>query len=677
RRQADGTLIFLGRADRQVKIRGFRIEPGEIQAALLAHDGVDAAAVIARDGQLLAYVSGAEHDDAVLRRHLAQRLPDYMLPAIITPLAALPLTANGKLDEAALPRPARQGAAYRAPESEAERLLCQLMAEVLGVERVGPDDNFFALGGDSLSATRLLARLRAGLAPTLGLDTLFQAACVSELARHCHGAGPAGLPIAVTSKTRARLSFAQERLWFLDQLQGDSREYHIPDARRLRGPLDAARLTQALNAVVARHASLRTYFVQENGAVRQAVRPLVPLSLPLVDLSLLGETERQAALRQAMADEWETRFDLGAGPLLRASLLRLAPDDHVLLRTCHHLIADGWSMALFERELWHCYQNDALAPLPLQYPDFAEYQRDHADTDAVALAYWRRQLSGAPALLTLASDRPRPPVQHYQAGWVRARLDGAVMRDMARLLADAPGTTPYMVLLALWALLLGRESGQDDVVIGSPCASRPFAALESVIGLFVNTLALRVRLAQEQSFAMLLAQVRQTCLDAYRHQDVPFERLVEALAPRRDLGHAPLFQAMLAMQNLPDPATPPAELTVEALTDQVHKVRFDVELHVQPNGDALELCWIYKRELFDTLRVTRWSERFERLAAQALAAPDTRLEELGLLSDAERHAVVELPNQTRAAIAPQPLHALFEASAQGRPEALALSGHTL
>ncbi|WP_157696257.1 amino acid adenylation domain-containing protein, partial [Caballeronia temeraria] len=631
---ADGSLEFFGRNDHQVKIRGFRIELGEIEAQLASHAAVREAVVIARarqqdaqDQQLVAYVTlAAEIDASALREYLDSRLPDYMVPSAFVVLDVLPLTPNGKLDRRALPDPQWQDlAAYVAPRSSLEASLAQCFADVLGLERVSVFDNFFALGGHSLLATQLVSRLREALSVEVPLRKLFDAPSVASLAealeespRHV-----SALPAlhAIERPAHLPLSFAQERLWFLEQLNPGQSTYHIPIALRLNGTLDVRAFQAALNELVARHESLRTSFVQHDGQAVQHIAAELELPLPLIELDTLAQADEVRRLAQAEASR---PFDLQHGPLLRAQLLRLAEDQHVLLFTMHHIISDGWSTGVLVRELGACYtaalRNEpiALAPLAVQYADYTLWQRDWlagAELERQT-QYWRNQLAEL-APLDLPTDRPRPA----QISGRGATLPFALSPELSQrlhTLAQQEGVTPFMLLLAVFQTLLARLSGQSDVAVGSPIANRTHAQIEPLIGLFVNTLVLRADLSGSPSLRSLLAQVRDTTLAAYAHQDLPFEKLVEALAPVRDISRTPLFQVMFVLQNAPMQAFALPGLTLELLPAAEAGAKFDLTLSLTHTQEGLTGTFSYATDLFDEITITRLGARFTSLLEQAL-----------------------------------------------------------
>lgn len=686
--KANGTLEFLGRADQQVKVRGFRIELGEIESSLKAHPDVGNAAVIVRedtagDKRLVAYLvpaNGTAPDADMLRRNLSLHLPDYMLPSAFVILEKLPLTPNGKLDRRALPAPDHTTQSYRGPRTPEEEILCAVFADVLGLERVGVDDNFFSLGGHSLLATRLVSQIRATVGRDLPLRTLFEAPTVAQLAPHLQRAEKSRTALVREPRLAiVPVSHGQKRLWFLDQLEGSSVQYNMPEALRLRGVLDLTALSRAINTIVARHESLRTHFGQANGEPFQIIEPELTIDLPVEDLSRFDEEQQREQVFAAFRHEWEQAFDLSKGPLLRMRLLRLSPGDHILLRTFHHIVSDGWSQAVFNREFMILYgafhegQESPLAPLPIQYADFALWQRKWLDDEALErdLDYWRAKLEGIPELLELPKDRPRQGRRTYSAEFCALTIPTARVAALKQL-SHAGHSTLYMSLLAALAVLLHRYSGQTDIVVGSPIANRQEAQLEQLIGFFVNSLIMRVQPEPEKSFRELLTAVRGTALEAYLHQDVPFERLVEELSPERHLNAAPIFQVVFALQNAPFDAHELKGLNVEPIGSPELRVRIDLEVHAVERDGVIELLWIYGRDLFDRWRIEQMARHYLRVLDAVVATPGQAIENIELLSPEERQQILEEWNSTAHDVRPVTFTELFEEQAERTPNSPAL-----
>ncbi|HEX8584678.1 MAG TPA: amino acid adenylation domain-containing protein, partial [Allosphingosinicella sp.] len=561
--RADGELEYLGRLDQQVKVRGFRIEPGEIEAALLAHPAVSQAAVVIRTdtaagAQLVGYLVPAEGCElpppAELKEQLRRTLPDHMIPTFFVALDGLPLSPNGKLDRKALPSPELQSDSrvYHAPTTPEEEQLALLFAEILGVERVGRNENFFELGGHSLLATGLAVRIRQLFGLNLPLRAIFEAPTPAGLAARLGTLEAASDAIEPADRRKALpLSFTQERLWFLDQLGGTGGAYHVPMAATIAGPLDVAALGHAFTDLIARHEVLRTRFAEAGeGAVQRIDAPWT--------LALAAEDVEPALVEARLVEFVRRPFDLQNDRLLRVALFRVAPERHVLAVVLHHIVTDGWSMGVMMREVGLLYaahlfgRPSPLAPLPVQYADWAVWQRSQLQGEKLErqLGWWREKLAGAPAALDLPTDRPRPAVQSF-AGDIHRFTVPAELAGQLQALARREGATLFMVLLAAYQFILSRWSGQEQIVVGTPIANRTRAEAEGLIGFFANTLALPADLAGAPTFRELLAQVRETALGAYAHQDLPFEKLVEALQPARELNRQPIFQTMFVLQNTP------------------------------------------------------------------------------------------------------------------------------
>ncbi|MFJ2744337.1 amino acid adenylation domain-containing protein [Streptomyces sp. NPDC087440] len=648
---ADGTLEFVGRADDQVKIRGFRIEPGEIEAVLAAYPGVSQAAVVVRedrpgDKQLVAYIVGEEGAGTDgLRDHAAASLPGYMVPTAFVTLDALPLTASGKLDRRSLPAPSHLSAGTgRAPRTPQEETLCGIFTELLGVEKVGIDDSFFDLGGHSLLATRLVSRVRTALDAELAIRSVFEFPTVAGLARLVADADSARslVRVATTRPEVLPLSFAQQRLWFLDRLDTDGGMYNIPLAIRLEGPLDVPTLKGALSSVVARHEALRTVFPEVDGRPRQRVLDHAELLLPVQDT----QAHELAGALEAAAGRG---FDLAAELPLRARLFRTSPEDHVLLLVLHHIAGDGWSLAPLMRDLEVAYTGGTeLAPLPVQYADYALWQREtlgsEDDPDSLIgkqLAYWTQKLAGLPEVLELPADRPRPAVASHRGGRVEWQLDADTHTALADLARES-GASLFMVLQAGLSALLSRLGAGTDIPLGTAVAGRTDDALDDLVGFFVNTLVLRTDVSGDPTFRELIERVRESDLSAFAHQDVPFDRLVEVVSPERSLARHPLFQVMLALQNTPEPDLDLPGITPSLVPVGDAPVKFDLLLDLRetfdadgrPTGITGEIE--YAADLFDPETVRALCARLGRVLAEAAADPARHVGELNLLTRDER-----------------------------------------
>jgi amino acid adenylation domain-containing protein len=692
----DGNIEYLGRNDFQVKIRGFRIELGEIEAKLAACPGVREAVVVARedvagDKRLVAYVVSQNEDAAPsiadLRERLSRDLPEYMIPSAFVSLAALPLTPNGKLDRKALPAPDQNAVAtreYEAPIGETEQAIAAIWQDLLGLDRIGRHDHFFELGGHSLLAVRLVTRLRAALGVDIALRDVFAQPTLSGLARIASNASASsqGAIIPADRNQPLPLSWAQQRLWFLDQLDHSAgAAYHIPAALRLSGDLNRAALQSSLDRIVARHESLRTTFVSIEGEPQQVIAPeSIGFALTEYDLSNLDEAAQVAAIAEQSVDEASAAFDLATGPLIRGRLLRLAEHEHVLLVTQHHIVSDGWSIGVLIQEISALYtafsqdQVDPLPALPIQYADYAAWQQQWLQGDVLQnqIDFWRTHLSGAPALLELPTDRPRPAAQSYVGDDVEVQL-APELTSALRALSQRHGVTLFMTLLAGWSALLSRLSGQDDVVIGSPIANRQRSEIEPLVGFFVNTLALRVDLSDDPSVADLLTQIKATTLGAYAHQDLPFEQVVEALQPERSLSHSPLFQALLTLDNTSANALDLPGLTLSTIDASQKTAQFDLALSLSEAATGLVGKMVYATDLFDRATVERMLTQWTTLLEAMVADDAQHVSRLPLLTENERTQVVTTFNATQMAYPKnQPIHALFEAQATRQPDAIAL-----
>jgi amino acid adenylation domain-containing protein/non-ribosomal peptide synthase protein (TIGR01720 family) len=691
----DGSIEFLGRTDRQVKLRGFRIELDEIEAALGRLAPVQEAVVLVRedrpaDRRLVAYVvtrAETRVDAEELSRQLHRELPDFMVPGAFVFLDALPLLPNGKIDRRALPAPdgarLRLDRDYVAPRTPLERQLAALWSEVLGVERVGIHDGFFQLGGHSLLATRLTSRLREELQVELPLRDVFEAHTVARLAAVVEQAGrvPAGPPIVPRERREEiPLSFAQERQWVLTQLVPDSAFYNLHAAVRIRGALDADALERSFAEIIRRHEVLRTTFPTVAGRPTPTVGGGDPFRLRHVDLTDTPAEQREAESLRHARQEVQRPFDLARGPLLRATLVRLGAAEHVLLLVMHHIVTDGWSMGVIVHEIGQLYPAFAAGrPSPLgepglQYADYAAWQRGWLQGDVLErqLDYWRGQLAELP-VLDLPTDRPRPAVQTFRGA--RLAFDLAPELSAAlESLGEAAGATPFMTLLAALQVLLGRYAGQDDLAVGTVVANRSRAEVEALIGLFLNTLVLRADLSGDPPFVDLLQRVRETCLGAYAHQDLPFEKLVDELQPERDLSRAALFQVMFTLQNLPVPELRlPDGLHLEPLMYDTEAVKFDLTLTMWKDGERFAGVWGYNTDLFERETLERVDRHFRNLLAALAAGPERRLSELALQgADEERRLLVEW-NATERNDPRDTVTGLFEARARAVPEATALA----
>jgi acyl carrier protein len=611
-----------------------------------------------------------------------------MVPAAFVPLEALPLSSSGKVDRKALPAPdgaLTATAEYVAPRNETEQRLATLWSELLHVERVGLHDNFFELGGHSLLITQVASRIRASFGVELPLPALFEAPTLEALARAVDTASRSAQTLAAPPLRPADrsgplpLSFAQQRLWFLDQLVPDSALYNVPAPLRLEGTLDTAALEHSLTELVRRHEVLRTSFPSEAGQPLQVIAPPAPLPLERVDLSALSADEREAEARRLIEAECRKPFSLARGPLLRALLLKLADTEHVLVLNLHHIVSDGWSMGVLVREVVALYEAfcqgrpSPLPELPVQYADFAAWQRQWLQGEALEaqFSYWRQQLAGAPQVLELPTDRPRPAMQSYR-GATLWRLMPAALGQALQAFCQREGVTSFMALLAGFQSLLSRYSGQTDIVVGTDIAGRTHADTEGLIGFFVNQLVMRGDLSGDPSFRELLGRARQASLGAYAHQDIPFEELVRVLNPERSLAHAPIFQVKLVLQNTPAIELKLPGLAFRGVESNTGAAKFDITLSVDETPEGLACVCDYSTDLFDAGTMARMLEHLQVLLEAAVANPDMRLSALPLLPQAERQQVLVDWNDTRVDFQDSCAHALFEAQARRTPEAPAV-----
>ncbi len=661
RRRGDGDLEYVGRRDGQVKVRGYRIEVGEVEAALMRSGHVVSCAVVARDDRLIGYAVGSG-DGAGLRDYLRRELPGHLVPSVVVWLEALPVTPSGKVDRGALPAVsgAVEGGLYRAPRDGMEQAVAELWIDLLGVSRVGLDDDFFALGGHSLLATRLVSRLGLLVGVAVGVREVFEhptlagmAARVGEL-RGLGGGSRVPAVVGVSRSGPLPLSYAQSRLWFLDRL-GDAgtgwSRYHMAQAVRLRGRLDEAALAAALSGLVARHEVLRTRVVEGVGGAEQRIDAAAPFAVARLEAGTVAAA--LAAAREFAA----ARFDLSRDWPLRVGLVRLGATDHVVVLVLHHIAGDGWSVGILAREVAALYRGLAggggavsLSGLPVQYADYAVWQRAWlgSGVEAEELGYWREALSGAPGLLRLPLDGVRPSVSRHRGASIAVRFDAGLVSRVKEL-CRAEGVTLFMALLAGFGAVLGRWSGQREVVIGTPVANRMRPELEGLIGFFVNTLALRLGLGGMPTGQALLARARAAALGGYDHQAVPFEQVVEALHPERSLSHSPLFQAMLVLQSAPGGGgLALTGLAAEELELGSLGAKFDVTLSLTEAGGALDGTLEYDADLFAAARMTRLAAQVGEVLDQLAAAPAAPVWRLALVGAAERARLLAAPGRGAA-----------------------------
>ncbi|WP_431230988.1 amino acid adenylation domain-containing protein [Mycolicibacterium psychrotolerans] len=700
---ADGELRYVGRADEQVKIRGYRIELGEVRAALAALDGVEQAVVIAREDRpgekrLVGYITG-EADPVAVRTALAERIPEYMVPAAIMVIDALPLTVNGKLDRRALPAPEFADTdSYRVATTAVEEILVGIYANVLGVQRVGVDDSFFDLGGDSLSAMRLIAAVNTGMNTRLSVRTLFEAPSVAQLTLRIGGEDDRLSPLVPMERPAAiPLSFSQNRLWFLDQLQGPSPTYNMAVGLRMQGHLNVEALGAALADVVGRHESLRTIFIAPDGVPRQVVVAAEQADFGWAVIDATDWTPTQ--LDEAVGAVALHAFDLAVEIPMQARLFRISDNEHVVVAVAHHIAADGLSMTPMVRDLGVAYvcRSAGLKPmwaeLPVQYVDYTLWQRaqfgDLDDNNSLInaqLAYWQDALSGMPERLELPADRPYPPVADQRGATTSWQWPVELQERIAQV-AREHNATSFMLVQAALALLLGKLSASTDVAVGFPIGGRRDPALDDLIGFFVNTLVLRVDVGGDPTVADLLDQVRTRSLAAYEHQDVPFEAVVERINPTRSLNHHPLVQVMLAWRNLPgetsdDIAMALGDLQVTQLPLDTHTARVDLAFSLserwthdgEPTG--IDGMVEFRTDVFDAVTIETLVARLQRVLVAMTAEPARRVSTIDVLDPAERARLDTFGNRavlTGAAPAAVSVPELFTAQVRRAPKAVALT----
>ena len=690
----DGVIEYLGRSDDQVKLRGLRIELGEIECVLREHEHVQAAAVVAcTDGQgemrLVGYVvahAGMKPEAAQLRAHLQRRLPEYMVPGTWVWLDALPLSANGKLERKRLPAPdfasRTASAPYVAPRTATEALLASIWAEVLGLERVSIDDDFFELGGHSLLATQVVARVREALNTEVPLKLIFEAPslrafavrldqspALAETAICAHHMGPGMQPA----------SFAQERLYFLSQLKPEDTAYIVPMAFELTSSVDAEALARSVEHIAQRHETLRTTFEADAEGRTVAIVHAKPLSALQLD-DLRSATDIESRVRAEMACIIATAFDLERGPLMRARLLRTADDRYVLLVAMHHIVTDAWSAGVLMREICAHYasfssgREPSYSPLPIQYGDYARWQREQiaGPRGERQIRYWKARLAGAPTTIELPTDRPRPPMQTSRGKALRRTLDIELSREIARL-SRACGVTPFMTLFAAFNVLLSRYSSQHDLVVGTPIANRTRAETESLIGFFTNTLALRTDLSGEPTFREVVARVKDATLSAYEHQDLPFEKIVEALEVPRDTSRSPVFQVLFSLDNTPASRLELTGLHARALEFEWRTAKFDLSVETTRAATGEYVCrWEFNADLYDEASIERMAQHWTALLAAACAQPDTVTGRLPLLGEQEYADLTQAPNATARELRPVPVQRLFDEVAERIPTHIAV-----
>ncbi|NQZ11222.1 MAG: amino acid adenylation domain-containing protein, partial [Algicola sp.] len=693
----EGNLEYLGRIDHQVKLRGFRIELGEIENTLAEHPKIKDVVVMVRntgsgDQQLVAYVvTDADEQDDVseLRVYLSDRLPEHMVPSAFILLAQLPLTANGKLDRKALPEPDlnTQQSVYVAPGSDLEKTVCEIWQDVLGIEQVGLNDNFFELGGHSLLAMKLVGQISQQLAVDIPIKVLFEGPVLAQFTTAILQLdGLDYRAISQVSRDAPLLtSYAQQRLWLLDQIDGSSAHYNIPESFHLSGELNLAALNLAFATIIERHESLRTCFIQnDDDQLIQIIQDRVEFELSVTDLSALGADERASALAQMVTKEAVGVFDLSRDIMMRGQVIKLATGEHTLLVTLHHIAADGWSMLILLNELSALYgaysqgEDNPLVALAVQYADYADWQRNwlRGDVLTAQMDYWALQLADLPVVHNLPLDKVRPTVQGFAGATCYSRISGEV-RDKLQRLCVANDATLFMGLHAAFSVLLARYSNETDIVVGSPTANREQSEIAGLIGFFVNTLVLRSDLSDNPNFNQLLDHSKTLLLDAYAHQQLPFEQIVEKLQPQRSLGHSPLFQVMLVLQSDQQDTLVLPGLAVSEVEQHHYVAKYDLLLSISQSEQGLSLGWGYNTDLFEARTIEAMAAHFTTLLGALLKTPQQSVFKAQMLSEADVHLQLVQYNDTHNrftdALANNPsVHQLFEAQAEQNPNAVAV-----
>jgi amino acid adenylation domain-containing protein len=658
----DGNIEFLGRIDHQVKIRGFRIELGEIENYLLKHEDIKEAVVISREDEtriqryLCAYIvqqnshGGEELTVSDLREYLLKELPDYMVPAYFIHVEKIPLTPNGKIDRKALPEPAKDmiktGAKYAAPANKTEEKIVEIWQAILGIERIGVEDDFFQLGGDSILASQCIARIREEFQVNLSLRKIFEQPLLKALSKEVINQKQEIISLKIKKVSRngdIPLSFAQERLWFLQKLDKNSMAYFVPRAIRIFGKLEVRLLERTFTELIRRHEILRTVFPTREGRPVQRILESYPFKLPLINFTGLDEKTQSEEVSLWISQEGQRPFDLEKGPLLRVSVLKLKKEEHIVVLTEHHLIHDGWTQGVLLREfiaVFTAYLEGKPSPLPelpIQYADFAFWQRDYLQGDVLKyhLDYWRKKLSGLAPFLELPSDRPRPAVISGQGG-LKISIIPSSLTAALKEFNKKENVTLFMTMLAVFNVFLYRYTGVEDLCVGTGVANRRLKEMEGMLGMVINTLALRTRVSGELSFREYLQRVKETCLEAYEHEDTPFDKIVEAVQPERSLGFTPIFQVMFSFMDTPTEnlELPGLELILEESHNRSSK--FDLNLVAVPpaeqsaeeGGGEILIEWEYNSDLFDEDTIDDMSNHYKQLLEETIHKPKLPISEL-------------------------------------------------
>ncbi|MCX2829791.1 amino acid adenylation domain-containing protein [Bacillus sp. DHT2] len=691
----DGNLEYIGRIDNQVKIRGFRIELGEIETVLGQHPMIKEVAVLARedetgDKRLVAYVVG-EGSVQDWREHVKAQLPNYMVPAHFVRMDALPLTINGKFDTKALPKwdsVVQASVEHIGPRNETEKKLVTIWSNVLCVEQstIGVHDNFFELGGHSLLATQVVSRLQELFQIKLPLSELFQYSTIEGLSQRIttllqEDKGYEIPPLQPKERgERVPLSYAQQRLWFLDQLEQNSSIYNIPTAWHLKGKWGIEALEKGYNALLRRHEVLRTVIQEINGEPMQVIKAYTKKSLQVIDLRHFSQEEKELQMKTLTQSEIETPFHLSEGPLIRTQLIIMEEEELVLLCTMHHIISDGWSMGILLDEWFAMYQafieekTVQLPPLALQYADFAQWQRDWLKDEALAqqLEYWQKELSGELPVLQLPFDSPRPAVQSYKGDTYQVTLPVALL-DKIKTFSREEDATLFMTLLAGYQGFLSRYTGQKDILVGSPIANRNYKEIEELIGFFVNTLVYRANLTEDLTFKELVTQVKEKALKAQEYQDVPFEKVVEVLQPERNASHSPIFQTMFTLQTHSRKLSKILDHSLEPIPNYMAVAKFDLTVGMEETEEGLQVAFEYNTDLFNALTIQRMAKHFENWLSEVMDSPQKSIGSLKLMSRGEEKQLLKEWNDTRVEYPTEYIiQELFEQQVAQTPEAVAL-----
>lgn len=693
----DGNIEFLGRIDQQVKIRGFRIELGEIEAILAQHPALKQTLVIDREDvpgnkRLVAYLvaqPGQVPNQSELRRFLLGKLPEYMVPTAFVLLDTIPLNPNGKVDRRALPAPDTSSLSlatdFVAPRTTKEEILAAIWGQVLGREQIGSYDNFFELGGHSLLATQVISRIRQALSVEISLQSLFAHPTIAELAEVINQHQFAGINFELqtipklVNRESIPLSFAQQRMWFWEQLQPGNSIYHVAEALHLQGDLNMEVLQQSLDAILAHHEALRTNFIIQDGNPVQVIQKPSPVELLVFNLKNYSQSQRHTQIENLLQQQTQRPFNFASDLMLRGCLLQIDQQEHILLLVMHHIASDGWSMGILWQQLAELYQAfisnqpNPLLELPIQYADYALWQRQWLRGEVLEnqLHYWQQQLAGAAPVIELPTDRPRPPIQTYQGRKQAFALPQNLSQSLQKL-SQQEGVTMFMTLLAALQTLLYRYSGQEDILVGSAIAGRNRAEVEGLIGFFVNTIVLRSHLAGNPTFRDLLAQVRTVALNAYAHSDLPFEKLVEELQPERSLSHHPLFQVMFVLQNAFSQGLQLPGVSLTPLEIDSCRAKFDLTLELQETANGIKGTVEYNTDLFDSATINRMLGHFQTLLAGIVADPEQPISKLPLLTPAEQDQLLLEWNNTQTNYPNQCIHQAFEAQVESTPDAVAV-----